>query len=145
MAKRNRVVSGIPVGTAANRLRKQVMFSLLQRLGENTCYRCGQSIDHVEDLSMDHKNPWIDDHDAFWDLNNIAFSHFLCNSLASDRRRPENKSGQERRKVGPDGTVWCQGHQAFLPIENFYNRADHWNGKDPYCKDCKRKQAADRK
>lgn len=143
MPKRNRFVSGVPVGTAKNRLRKLVMFNLLKRLAENICYRCGKPIESADELSIDHKNSWIENHESFWDINNIAFSHFLCNSLAGDRRRPGDKIKQ--RKIGSEGTVWCQGHQAFLPIENFYNRIDHWNGKDPYCKDCKRRQASSRK
>ena len=140
MPRRNKYVNGVPVGTAANRLRKQVMFHLLKRLGENICYRCGKIIVSADDLSIDHKDSWIDNHDSFWDLDNIAFSHFLCNSLAADRKLPYKRERVKSRKMGPPGTVWCQGHQDFLPIDNFYNRSDHWNGKDPYCKDCKREQ-----
>ncbi len=140
MGKRNTHVSGIPVGTAAGRLRKMVMFELIRRLGENRCYRCGELIESADELSIDHKKPWLEDHSLFWDLNNVAFSHFLCNSIASDRSGPRPGGDKKRRKSGPEGTAWCQGHQAFLPLENFYNRQDHWNGKDPYCKECKRDQ-----
>ncbi len=142
MTKRNARVSGIPFGTAAGRLRKMVMFDMARQLGRNICYRCGKPIESAEELSVDHKTPWLDNEEAFWDLDNIAFSHLLCNSLASDRSRPRPGGEKKTRKVGPEGTAWCQGHQAFLPIENFYNRKDHWNGKDPYCIECKKNQWA---
>jgi len=128
----------MPVGTAAGRLRKQIMFELIGRQGLDTCFRCGQKIESAEELSIDHKQDWIDNHELFWDLDNIAFSHFLCNSVASFRSGKRQPS--KYRKVGPPNTAWCQSHQQFLPIENFYPRKDHWNGVDPYCKECKRKQ-----
>lgn len=134
--KRNRFVSGIPVGTAQSRLRKQILFELTQKLGLNVCYRCGDVIQTVEELSTDHKQSWIDNHELFWDLENTAFSHFLCNSIASDRSGPRERI--KSRKIGPAGTAWRQGHQEFLPVENFYSRKDHWNGLDPYCKECKK-------
>lgn len=137
----NKFVSGIPVGTAANRLRKQVLFDLVCRLDLNTCFRCGKLIGSAEELSIDHKANWIDDHDLFWALDNIAFSHLRCNSLASNRSGPRERI--KSRKIGPAGTAWCQGHQAFLPIANFYLRKSHWNGLDPYCKECKRSRWKD--
>jgi len=71
---------GMPHGTASNRLRKQVLFSLIKRLDEHYCYQCGAEITSVEELSMEHKTPWLDNSpDLFWDLNNIAFSHPSCN------------------------------------------------------------------
>ena len=134
--KRNKIVSGMPVGTAQGRLRKLVMFDLIQKLNLDTCYRCGKKIESVEELSLDHKQSWLDQHELFWDLENIAFSHLLCNSLASDRSGPRERI--KSRKIGPPGTAWCQGHQAFLPVENFYNHKNHWNGLDLYCKNCKK-------
>ncbi len=52
MAKRNSRVSGVPVGTAAGRLRKIVMFDLARRLGEEICYRCGERIEPADELSI---------------------------------------------------------------------------------------------
>jgi len=71
---------GMPFGTACNRLRKNILFSLLVRLQENVCFKCGELILSVNDLSIEHKQPWEGrDSNLFWDLNNIAYSHLGCN------------------------------------------------------------------
>jgi hypothetical protein len=78
---------GMPHGTATNRLRKILLFSLLKKHGENLCVRCNSLIDRVEDLSIEHLKPWEGiSADLFWDLNNIAFSHLKCN-------RPHSNNG----------------------------------------------------
>lgn len=81
---------GMPHGTAHHRLNKLVMFDLLRRHNENICFRCGQPIETGKDLSIEHKEPWLDRENAvemFFDLNNIAFSHLSCNIGASRKRR----------------------------------------------------------
>ena len=83
--KKKRERLGMPYGTASNRLRKQVMFSLLQDLGRDVCFQCGERIENAESLSMEHKEPWLNSDNpigTFFDLTNIAFSHFKCNSGA---------------------------------------------------------------
>lgn len=71
---------GMPHGTAMYRLRKAFTLSLLRRLGEDVCYRCGGKIESEDDLSFDHKEPWQDvDPKKFWDLENISPSHLACN------------------------------------------------------------------
>src|SRR5579864_1616417 len=78
---------GMPRGTAANRLRKLVLFDLLIRHKENVCYRCKQQIQKAEELSIEHKRPWENvDVKLFWDLTNIAFSHLSCNCAAGKKR-----------------------------------------------------------
>ena len=77
---------GMPAGTAAARLRKKILFHLLQRLHEDVCFQCGKKIETAEELSIEHKLPWLHkDVALFWDLTNIAFSHSRCNSLAAKR------------------------------------------------------------
>ncbi len=81
---------GISHGTAANRLRKSIMFALICETKRNVCHQCGAGIWKVEDLSVEHKEPWLaadDPRKAFFDLNNIAFSHLKCNVRAA-RPRP---------------------------------------------------------
>ena len=73
---------GIPIGTASNRLRKSIIFMLLKKLNLNFCYQCGGEIESERDLSVEHKEGWIDSEDPmklFFDLDNIAFSHLSCN------------------------------------------------------------------
>jgi hypothetical protein len=75
---------GMPHGTAYARLRKQVLFRLLEKHNENVCFQCSKKIEKVEDLSLEHKIPWLDGSiELFWDLDNIAFSHLNCNIGAS--------------------------------------------------------------
>lgn len=77
---------GMPFGTANNKLRKLVLFDLLERHGENICYRCDKPIEFVDELSMDHKEPWLGSDTAlYWDLDNIAFAHSICNNRAGRR------------------------------------------------------------
>ena len=73
---------GLNLSTATQRLRKLVLFDLLQRFGEDKCCRCKQQIDRVDDLSIDHKKSWRaarDPRAMFFSLENIGFSHLHCN------------------------------------------------------------------
>ena len=126
---------GMPRGTAANRLRKLVLFDVLKRHNENACYRCSEIIESAEQLSIEHKQPWEHvDARLFWDLDNIAFSHLSCNSAAGRK----GLSGTIQRKIGPKGTAWCSTHQQFLPIENFSLHSKNWRGLCYECKNCQK-------
>ena len=83
---------GMPFGTANNRLRKLIIFNLLKRHSENICFRCGKVIETIDDLSIEHKKPWMHANIAlFWDMENIAFSHMHCNiSIARHSKRLEH-------------------------------------------------------
>lgn len=71
---------GMPHGTASAQLRKMILFDLVKKCGLDTCYRCGEKIESIDDLSIEHKEAWLGvDVKLFWDLNNIAFSHLNCN------------------------------------------------------------------
>lgn len=123
---------GMPHGTAANKLRKNIMFDMCRRLNENICHKCGDEIIHVDDLSIEHKLPWEGrDANLFWDLSNIAFSHIQCN-----RCHFYKNDSQTRRKIGPDGTAWCRTCNDFLPVDNFAKDATRWHGLRNICKDC---------
>ena len=55
------------------------------RFNLNKCYQCGNTIDKVEELSIEHKTPWLDSDtpkELFFNLENIAFSHLSCNCRA---------------------------------------------------------------
>ena len=76
----------MPFGTAQNRLRKMILFELLQKTGLNICFQCGKNIETIEELSIEHKIPWLDSDnpkELFFDLENIAFSHLSCNCKAA--------------------------------------------------------------
>jgi hypothetical protein len=83
---------GMNDSTASHKLRKLILFSLVQQTEQDVCYRCRTKIETVEDISIEHKMPWLDSSDpisVFFDLNNIAFSHLKCN--IANRRKPNKK------------------------------------------------------
>ena len=81
---------GMPYGTASNKLKKQILFMLLVELNKNYCFQCKEEIVSENDLSIEHKQPWLHiSKELFWDLNNIAFSHLHCNVRAA---RSANKA-----------------------------------------------------
>ncbi len=89
MSKSNKKKSeqlGMNHATASNRLKKNIMFQMMQELGKDNCFQCGEKIEYVVDLSVEHKIPWLDSEDPiglYFDLDNIAFSHLSCNSAAN--------------------------------------------------------------
>lgn len=88
---------GMPFGTATHRLRKNVMFMLAQKCGLDICFKCNERITTSEDLSIEHKEPWLHiDISRFWDLGNITFSHLRCNVSEIRRKRV---SVEEKRKA----------------------------------------------
>jgi hypothetical protein len=97
---------GMSHGKATHQLRKMIIFNLVQRLGEDVCYRCGKKIENVDELSIEHKIDWLDSSnpvDLFFDLGNIAFSHLNCNVSASYRPtglRESTPHGRTRYKAG---------------------------------------------
>jgi hypothetical protein len=138
---------GMPFGTAANRLRKLVLFHVLKKHKENICYRCEREITLPEELSIEHKKPWLNtDPELFWDMDNIAFSHLSCNiksvrpEAIANRREFMHVLGVQRRKVGVVGYAWCCVHQDFLPIENFTKSHRRANGLEWLCRECRRKR-----
>jgi hypothetical protein len=123
---------GMPHGTAAGRLRKMILFHLLQKHGENFCFKCSGIIETADELSIEHKLPWEGiSVELFWSLDNIAFSHRACNLPHRSRG-----NGEWRRKVGPEGTSWCRRCKEFLPVSQFSRHASRWNGLQPWCNGC---------
>ena len=110
---RKNATLGMSHSTASHRLRKNVMFHLLKKHGENVCFKCSEDIDKVDDLSIEHKKPWESiSADLFWDIENIAFSHLRCN-------RPDRPSGGQKPIDVPEATIWCGVCKSPQPLENF--------------------------
>lgn len=102
---------GRPIGTAQHHLRRLIMFDLVKRLNLDTCFRCNAKIENVSQLSIEHKEPWLDnDPKLFWDLDNIAFSHLSCNIKAARKTN---------RIVPPANMEWCWGCKQFRSIDKF--------------------------
>jgi hypothetical protein len=130
---------GMPFGTASGRLRKIVLFDLLSRHAENICYQCHLPIETVDELSLEHKIPWLgNDTSLFWDLGNIGFSHFTCN-VAAKRGSPDGaaRGGVTRRKKGPPGTFWCAACRSYRDACHFTKDSHRWSGLSAVCRDCR--------
>jgi hypothetical protein len=92
------------------------MFSLLKEAKKNVCFRCGKAIQTAEELSLDHKEDWLDKTNAkelFFDLTNVAYSHRRCNTLAMlDKRtqfRGVTKMGGKKKRKKPYTARWWDG------------------------------------
>ncbi len=90
---------GMNFSTASNKLRKRLLFALVQDAGLDRCFRCDKRIEREQDLSIEHKEPWLDSEDPvgkFFDLENITFSHLSCNSGAARKTYRKYDTPEER-------------------------------------------------
>jgi hypothetical protein len=82
---KKRAQLGMPTGTAANRLRKMLLWKYVVLAGDNKCFQCDEEIEDMDDVSMEHMVPWLDSDDPvglYFGLDNVAFSHLSCNIRA---------------------------------------------------------------
>jgi len=105
---------GMNPGTAANRLKKHLLFNLSKRLDINWCYQCGASIESADEMTIEHKEPWLDSKNPkhnFFNIDNIAFSHPSCNYRAARAKKgiPCPSSTAYRKGCRCDG---CKKHMA---------------------------------
>ena len=98
---------GMNFSTAQHRLRKRILFMLIQRLKLDECFQCKQLIVDVDDYSIEHKKPWLDeDTRLFWDLGNIAFSHKSCNSSAARYNKKKKIGNKEEEENHYPSRTW---------------------------------------
>ena len=108
---------GMHHSTAQHKLRRKIMFMLIQRLKLDECYQCNKLIVDVDDYSIEHKKPWLDeDTRLFWDLGNIAFSHKACNS-ASERQTTKSGRVKYEKKIGNR-----EDEEGHYPSRTWYDR-----------------------
>lgn len=132
---------GMPYGTANNKLRKALLFRFAKLLGLDTCYQCKTPITELADFSIEHKIPWMgakSPSEAFFDLDNIAFSHLVCNAKAGEKRFQFKLGHTDARIPVLDGTAWC-GKCGEQPIANFTKNKFRWNGLQDLCRPCRSK------
>ena len=123
---------GVSFGKAANRLRKLVMFRLIQKTGEDMCFRCGEQIEAVADLSLEHRMPWLDSTDPvglFFDLENVTFSHISCNSGA-------RKNGTFVTRRRGDGKLRCSHCHNWKAEDAFTIDRRDVTGRACECRQC---------
>ncbi|WPJ20569.1 hypothetical protein vBPFY1MI_34 [Pseudomonas phage vB_PF_Y1-MI] len=86
MSDKKKMQLGMNPSTASHRLVKDVLWSLIVKTGQQSCCKCGVTMDR-ETFSIEHLEPWLDSDDPvglYFDLENIGFSHLRCN--VEDRR-----------------------------------------------------------
>lgn len=100
---RKRELLGMTFGRANGILRKSLLFSMAHKLGMGKCYVCTKIIKELDEFSIEHKKPWgtaKDPKEAFFDLDNVAFSHINCNvrDYANKRRKPKEHHQKRKRE-----------------------------------------------
>lgn len=89
---------GMNPSTASGRLVKDLLFRFVVESGYR-CFRCGEELTR-DTFSVDHKVPWLHSEapvELYFDLDNVSFSHFTCNSAAA--RRPAKYATKEELKT----------------------------------------------
>ena len=104
-AARKSAFLGMPHGTAANRLRKMILFHLLEKRGENICFNCAKRINTAAELSIEHKQPWEGvSLELYWSMDNIALFRISAVSFhiatQVDRLGDEKLGRMERHGAG---------------------------------------------
>ncbi len=118
---------GLPISTASYRLYRKIIFGLLKKYNEDKCFVCKESIDNIQELTVEHIKPWLNvDQALFWDLDNISFSHHKCNKVHRTNRKCEL------------GFYWCQNCRQCLTAEKFSSTKDSAGKyKKSYCNLCR--------
>lgn len=103
---------GMKYTTAVGGLQRRLLFKFAGDLGLLSCFRCGESICTIKEFTVEHKKIWSIQEsplESFFDLGNIAFSHYRCNSGATVQpnkkyaNRKEKEAAKYRRKMNnPD-------------------------------------------
>lgn len=78
---------GVVPTTARNKLMRDLLWQSLPK--PVCCFRCTRPMTR-DTFSIEHKIPWLDKPNAvelYFDLNNVAYSHQVCNSSASRKNR----------------------------------------------------------
>ena len=114
---------GMNYGTADKRLTRMILLYLVQQLGQDICFRCGERIDSVATLSIEHTESWrkaADPPDVFFDVTKIAFSHLRCNCGASNGDKTHCPEGHE---YTAENTRVADGRRRCLTCQRAYDRA----------------------
>ena len=120
---------GMSPSKARAQLLRRVLFDFIKRLSLDNCFQCGQKIEKLEELTLEHKIPWLHKNpQLFWDIENIAFSHHICNSA---KTRPANSRCEA-------GNHWCNHCKQCLPVTMFGRRKQKgYAALRNYCHPCR--------
>ena len=98
MSAKKSAALGMRYSTANARLLRDLLFKFATGAG-HVCFRCQKPLTR-DTFSIDHKESWIsaaNPVEAFFNLDEIAFSHVACNSLGPVNRLRRYASPEERR------------------------------------------------
>jgi len=119
---------GMNVSTASAQLKKLLMFRMMQELEKDYCFQCHKPIETADDLSVEHRVPWLSAPDpkaSFFDLSNVAFSHLSCNSAAASRPNKIYTNSSERRTAEwnrLDKTEYAEKRKVYPSRKKNYKR-----------------------
>ncbi len=123
----------MPFGTAQNKLKKALLFSLVQELKRDVCFRCKKKIETIDDFSIEHKLGWQlanNPIEAFFKLSDVGYSHLPCNVKAGARENKFNKS-----------KTHCKYGHAFNSENTFIIKNTTWR----VCKKCRSRRVQESK
>lgn len=80
-------ILGMNYQTARSQLERKILWYMAKQLNKHNCFQCGFEIKDSDDMSIEHMKPWggnegkgiKPDASLFWNMDNIAFSHKICN------------------------------------------------------------------
>lgn len=100
---------GMNHGTASSQLRKAILWDYVVKCEHNVCFQCKGQILSIDELSIEHKEPWLDSEnpkELFFSLDNIAFSHISCNIGAARKTNKVYKDYAEY-KTAENKRLWA--------------------------------------
>ena len=139
---------GMPHGTAAGRLRKQILWGYIVKCSDNVCHQCGEFINNIDELSIEHIVPWLDSEDPiglYFEQKNIAFSHLSCNVANTSQTRNKMTPDEKRLAKRESDKKYRKTSTHFKEWNREYQR--NWKRKkrlDPNFKEIERKQQRQR-
>ena len=133
---------GESFGKAVAKLRKSILFEFVVRLKLNICFQCGEEITTVQELSIEHKEPWMSAEnpiESFYNLENIAFSHLSCNVRAAKHEKGIRKTtlhGVSKYRCG------CRCELCVKATRNYNKELNQTEERKAYNRDYQRKRYA---
>lgn len=89
---------GMNPSTASGRLVKDILFKFIS-IHHPNCFHCGRPLTR-ESFSIEHKVAWLhspNPKELFFDLDNIDFSHHMCNVGAARKIPKKYKTPLDQR------------------------------------------------
>ena len=139
LSDRNLEKLGMHKSSAQRKLNKILLFEYVKKADENICWQCGDRITKFDEFSVEHKESWScaeEPKKAYFDIENIAFSHLSCN-VQKIRNSPHKRKqtaldidiARDRLIRSPSGFRYVRVYE-YKGIVKYMARVPHWeNGK----------------